>query len=139
MSKHKKKLFEILKNDTYGLCPAPMSSIDAIDILTEYLLGEDFYIAMPLNREQANTSIVYQILMQYSKKFRKDFKRFKKELKENNQLKESFYSLFDHNILCVDLRWEVLGKTKNLQIGNAVPPKMIEWLISGITIFNKQM
>ena len=84
MSKHKKKLFEILKNDTYGLCPAPMSSIDAIDILTEYLLGEDFYIAMPLNREQANTSIVYQILMQYSKKFRKDFKRFKKELKENN-------------------------------------------------------
>ena len=35
--------------------------------------------------------------------------------------------------------WEVLGKTKNLQIGNAVPPKMIEWLMSGITIFNKQM
>lgn len=30
--------------------------------------------------------------------------------------------------------WEVLGKTKNLQIGNAVPPKMIEWIMSGITI-----
>lgn len=28
--------------------------------------------------------------------------------------------------------WEVKGKTKNLQIGNAVPPKMIEWIMSGI-------
>lgn len=30
--------------------------------------------------------------------------------------------------------WEVKGKTKNLQIGNAVPPKMIEWLLSGVKI-----
>lgn len=28
--------------------------------------------------------------------------------------------------------WEVKGKTKNLQIGNSVPPKMIEWLMGGI-------
>ena len=28
--------------------------------------------------------------------------------------------------------WEVKGKTKNLQIGNSVPPKMIEWIMSGI-------
>lgn len=33
--------------------------------------------------------------------------------------------------------WKVLGKTKNLQIGNAVPPKMIEWIMSGIKI-NKE-
>ena len=30
--------------------------------------------------------------------------------------------------------WEVKGKSKNLQIGNAVPPQMIEWLISGIKL-----
>lgn len=30
--------------------------------------------------------------------------------------------------------WEVKGKTKNLQIGNSVPPKMIEWIMSGIKI-----
>lgn len=83
MPEYKKKLFKILKNDEYGLCPAPMPSHDAIDILTKYLLGEDFYIAMPLNREQSNTSIVYQILMQYSKEFRKDFERVKAEFESN--------------------------------------------------------
>ena len=31
--------------------------------------------------------------------------------------------------------WEVQGKTKNLQIGNAVPPKMIEWIMSGIKVY----
>lgn len=31
--------------------------------------------------------------------------------------------------------WEVLGKNKNLQIGNAVPPKMIEWVMRGITAY----
>lgn len=30
--------------------------------------------------------------------------------------------------------WEVKGKTKNLQIGNSVPPKMIEWIMSGIKV-----
>ena len=30
--------------------------------------------------------------------------------------------------------WEVKGKSKNLQIGNAVPPQMIEWLVSGIKL-----
>lgn len=30
--------------------------------------------------------------------------------------------------------WEVKGKTKNLQIGNSVPPKMIEWIMQGIKI-----
>ena len=31
--------------------------------------------------------------------------------------------------------WEVKGKTKNLQIGNSVPPKMIEWIVSGIKVY----
>ena len=31
--------------------------------------------------------------------------------------------------------WEVKGKTKNLQIGNSVPPKMIEWIMSGIKVY----
>lgn len=38
----KKKLFEILSNEKYGVCPAPMSADDAIQILTDYLLGEAF-------------------------------------------------------------------------------------------------
>ena len=34
--------------------------------------------------------------------------------------------------------WEVKGKKKNLQIGNAVPPKVIEWLMSGISQYTKE-
>ena len=33
--------------------------------------------------------------------------------------------------------WLVRGKSKNLQIGNAVPPKMIEWIVSGIRLYNE--
>lgn len=33
--------------------------------------------------------------------------------------------------------WKVLGRTKNLQIGNAVPPAMIEWIMSGIEIYKE--
>jgi DNA (cytosine-5)-methyltransferase 1 len=34
--------------------------------------------------------------------------------------------------------WQVQGKTKNLQIGNAVPPKMIEWVMKGIKLCQEQ-
>ena len=79
MNPYKKKLFEILSDDTYGLCPAPMSADVALQILTPYLLGEDFYIVMPVLQEQANTEIVAAILEEHSKEYRKDRKRFIKE------------------------------------------------------------
>ena len=79
MSECKKILFERLSDDTFGMCPAPMSADLALQILTEYLLGEDFYIVMPVPQEQANTIIVETILRKYSKEYRKDRKRFIKE------------------------------------------------------------
>ena len=79
MNKHKKKLFEILSDTTYGICPAPMSADMALQILTTYLLGENFYIVMPLSPEQANTEIVATILDKYSKEYRKDRKLFDKK------------------------------------------------------------
>lgn len=30
--------------------------------------------------------------------------------------------------------WKVIGKQKNLQIGNSVPPQMIEWIINGVKL-----
>lgn len=78
MTDNKKKLFKILSDETYGLCPAPLSANDAIQILTDYLLGEDFYISMPLSQEQANTEIVERILKKYSKDYIKDCKKFVK-------------------------------------------------------------
>lgn len=76
MNEYKKKLFDILADDTYGLCPAPMTSDTALQILTAYLLPEHFYITMPLSPEQANTEIVASILQKHSKEYRKDRKKF---------------------------------------------------------------
>ena len=79
MTEYKKKLFEVLSDNTYGLCPAPMSSDVALQILVDYLLGEKFYIVMPLSQEQANTEIVAAILDRYSQGYKKDRKKFMKE------------------------------------------------------------
>lgn len=75
MTENKQKLFEIFENSDYGLMPAPMPAQFAINILCDYLLGEDFYITDPVSQEQANTLIIYNILKHYSKEFRTDLKR----------------------------------------------------------------
>lgn len=74
------KGFEAMKNNicdtSYGLVPAPMNAQEALDILTSYLLGDEWYIAGSMNTKQANAIITEQILDKYSKKWRKDWKRF---------------------------------------------------------------
>ena len=74
------KGFEAMKNNvcdiSYGLCPAPMSAQEALDILTSYLLGDDYYVANSLNQAQMNAIITEQILDKYSKKWIKDWNHF---------------------------------------------------------------
>ena len=76
------KGFEPLKENIcttdYGLLPAPMEAQQALDILTSYLLGDDWYYAGSCNVEQCNTIVVEQILDKYSKKWRKDWDHFEK-------------------------------------------------------------
>ena len=84
MKEHKyNKGFEALKTNicdtSYGLCPAPMDAQEALNILTSYLLGDDWYIAGSMSVEQANACVVEQILDKYSKKWRKDWKYYEKE------------------------------------------------------------
>lgn len=78
------KGFEPLKenicNTDYGLCPAPMDAQQALDILTSYLLGDNWYTAAPVSVEQCNAIITEQILDKYSKKWKKDWKQFEKTL-----------------------------------------------------------
>jgi hypothetical protein len=75
--------FEALKTNicdtSYGLCPAPMDAQEALNILTSYLLGDDWYIAGSMSVEQANACVTEQILDKYSKKWRKDWKNYVKE------------------------------------------------------------
>ena len=37
----------------------------ALNLLSNYLLGEDWYVTMPLNQERVNTEIVNAILNKY--------------------------------------------------------------------------
>lgn len=74
------KGFEAMKNNvcdtSYGLCPAPMSAQEALDILTSYLLGDDYYVANSMSQTQMNAVITEQILDKYSKKWVKDWNHF---------------------------------------------------------------
>jgi uncharacterized ParB-like nuclease family protein len=76
------KGFEPMKDNicdtSCGLIPAPMGAQQAIDILTSYLIGDDYYYAGSCNVEQGNAIVVEQILDKYSKKWLKDWDHYEK-------------------------------------------------------------
>ena len=75
------KFYDWLKQqdvEHYGLCPPPMDAQTAVDILCEYLLGEDWYCTLSLGSPQVNTEIVYDILNKYSHRFRKEKRKILK-------------------------------------------------------------
>lgn len=59
-----------------GLCDPPLDAQKALRFLTNYLLGENWYVTMPENQEQVNSVIVWEILNKYSKEFRKEKKKY---------------------------------------------------------------
>ena len=84
MKKYKyNKSFEAMKNNledtSYGIYPAPMHAQAALNVLCDYLLGEDWYVADSIGVEQVNACIVEQILDKYSRQWRKDWKQYEKE------------------------------------------------------------
>ena len=84
------KSFSTMKENicdtTCGLYPAPMPAQAAINILCDYLLGDDWYIVDSMGVEQCNAIIVEQILDKYSKQWRKDWKHFEKTEWESDEL-----------------------------------------------------
>jgi hypothetical protein len=49
-----------------------------LDILTSYLLGDDWYVVDSMSTEQCNAIVVEQILDKYSKKWQKDWNHYEK-------------------------------------------------------------
>lgn len=47
------------------MCDPPTSDEEAVDILFNYLLGDDWYVGMPESREQCNTAAIVDILKNY--------------------------------------------------------------------------
>jgi hypothetical protein len=63
----------------YGIFLPPITGQEAVNILTDYLLGEDWYTANPVSQDQVNAEIVADILWKYSSKYRKEVKSYNKK------------------------------------------------------------
>ena len=76
-----KKFTDWLKYDAEdcGILSPPLEPQLAINFLKDYLLDEDWYSFNPISTQQVNTEIVFSILCKYSRKFRKELKKCKKE------------------------------------------------------------
>jgi len=57
-----------------NICPMPLSAQYCLEILCDVFLGEDWYCALPISRDQVNTIILEKILSQ-SRQGRKWMKR----------------------------------------------------------------
>ena len=70
-----------LENDSIdcGIMSPPMEAEKALSFLTDYLLGENWYVVAPLSPKQVNTNIVHEILWKYSKQYRKEYKQYRKQ------------------------------------------------------------
>ena len=70
-----------LGNDSIdcGIMSPPMEAEKALSFLTDYLLGENWYVVDPISPKQVNTNIVHEILWKYSKKYRKEYKQYRKQ------------------------------------------------------------
>ena len=63
------------ESEDCGILQPPLEAQKALDFLMIYLLGEDWYVVNPVNTEQCNTQLVYEILYKYSRAFRKEIKQ----------------------------------------------------------------
>ena len=75
---YKEQTFDILMQRDDNIFPPGISEKTALDILQVWLLGEDWYVVDPLNGQQVNNEIVYQILYKYSDEFKKECELRKK-------------------------------------------------------------
>lgn len=75
------------KQPDYGNFNPPMSSEKALDFLFDYLLADN-YDPLPEKTQQTNTYIVFNILMKYSREFRKERKKIKREYKKMKRKNE---------------------------------------------------
>lgn len=70
-----------LENDSIdcGIMSPPMEAEKALSFLTDYLLGENWYVVDTISPKQVNTNIVHEILWKYSKQYRKEWKQYRKQ------------------------------------------------------------
>ena len=63
----------------YGIFCPPMSNSTFIAYIMDYLLGENWFSVNPVNGEQLNTEILFEVLEKYSKRYRKEKRAYAKK------------------------------------------------------------
>lgn len=66
------------RKDTGNIYCTGITDEEFITFITEYLLGEDWYVVDPLGHNQINQIALEEILNKYSKKFRKELSNYKR-------------------------------------------------------------
>lgn len=66
------------KENIYGV---GMSDAEFRHFIIQYLLPENWYVVDPIGQTQVNEIAIYEILARHSKKFRKERKKYLKELR----------------------------------------------------------
>lgn len=61
--------------------PPELEPQRAIHMVVDYLLGDDWYFVNPVNAKQGNVYILHAILIKYSRKYRREVKKYKRRLK----------------------------------------------------------
>jgi hypothetical protein len=69
--------------DKDNIFPPPLEPQLALDFLRKYLLGEDWYSLNPISTVQINTEVVVEILYRFSKRYRKELKKYNKQRRLN--------------------------------------------------------
>lgn len=67
--------------DDGNLFPPELEPQRAIHMVVDYLLGDDWYFVNPVNAKQGNVYILHAILIKYSRKYRREVKKYKRRLK----------------------------------------------------------
>lgn len=65
------------ESEDCGILQPPLDAQKALYFLKDYLLGENWYVVNPVNTQQCNTQIVYEILEKFSPEFNKETKRWR--------------------------------------------------------------
>lgn len=68
-----------------NIFPVETDAQEAVQILRDLFLEENWYIALPVNAKEANTLIVDEILYKYSRQYRKAVKKYEKEVRGRKQ------------------------------------------------------
>ena len=88
-----------------------------MNILSEYLLGDDWYVSDPLGVGQVNTLMIDDILYKYSKRYRKEVKKYKLLKKINLQWKSTLYK----KIFCFLFGFKICASCKNIKYCDCNP------------------